>query len=100
LPGEINLGNPQFADRYGTVSATIPGKEPGTTTQIKGEPIVYSIAVLKNAKNSKAAQAFVSFLVGPRGRQLMAEGGMTPLVPAQVAGTNLPELLKSTLLQR
>jgi molybdate/tungstate transport system substrate-binding protein len=100
LPGEINLGNPQFADRYGTVSATIPGKEPGTTTQIKGEPIVYSIAVLKNAKNPKAAQAFVNFLVGPRGRQLMAEGGMTPLVPAQVAGTNMPDVLKSTLLQR
>jgi molybdate/tungstate transport system substrate-binding protein len=100
LPGEINLGNPQFADRYAAASATIPGKEPGTTTQVKGEPIVYSIAVLKNAKNPKAAEAFVNFLLGPKGRQLMADAGMTPLVPAQVAGTGLPAALKATLMQR
>jgi len=99
LPGEINLGNPQFADRYATASATIPGKVPGTTTTIKGEPIVYSIAVLKNAKNPKAAEAFLSFLLGPKGRQLMADAGMIPLVPAQVAGANLPDALKATLAQ-
>jgi molybdate/tungstate transport system substrate-binding protein len=100
LPPEINLGSPQFAERYATASATIPGKEPGTTTQIKGEPIVYSVAVLKNAKNPKAAEAFVGFLVGPRGRQLMAEVGMTPLVPARVAGGNLPASLQATVLQQ
>jgi molybdate/tungstate transport system substrate-binding protein len=100
LPGEINLGNPQFADRYATASATIPGKEPGTTTQVKGEPIVYSIAMLKNAKNPKAAEAFVAFLLSPKGRQLMADAGMTPLVPAQVAGTGLPDALKATVMQK
>jgi len=72
---------------------------PGTTTTIKGEPIVYSIAVLKNAKNPKAAEAFLSFLLGPKGRQLMADAGMIPLVPAQVAGANLPDALKATLAQ-
>ena len=100
LPPEINLGSPQFAERYATASATIPGKEPGTTTQVKGEPIVYSIAVLKNAKNPKAAEAFVGFLVSPKGRQLMAEVGMTPLMPARVTGEKLPASLQATVLQR
>jgi molybdate/tungstate transport system substrate-binding protein len=100
LPGEINMGNLQFADRYATVSATIPGKEPGTTTQFKGELIVYSVAMLKNAKNPKAAEAFVGFLVGPRGRQLMAEAGMTPMAPASVVGDKLPASLLATVLQR
>ena len=100
LPGEINLGDSKFADLYGTVSATIPGKEPGTTTQMKGEPIVYSIAVLKKAKNPKAAEAFVNFLVGPRGRQLTAEVGMTPLAPARIVGNNLPSAIEQSVLQR
>lgn len=99
LPREINLSDPLFADRYAAAGVTIPGKEPGTTNQIKGAPIVYSLTILKNAKNRQAAEAFASFIAGPRGRALMADAGMTPLVPARIVGGNLPASLQATLLQ-
>ncbi|MEW6325121.1 MAG: extracellular solute-binding protein [Nitrospirota bacterium] len=100
LPKEINLSEPLLADRYAAAVVTIPGKEPGTTNRIKGAPIVYSLTIPKHARNRKAAEAFVSFLTGPRGRALMANAGMTPLVPARVVGGGLPPSLQSTLLQR
>ena len=82
LPPQIHLGDPKLADLYKTVSVEIPGEKPGTTKKIEGSPIVYSIARLKDAPNPIAAQAFADFILGPQGRAIMAEMGMTPLAVA------------------
>ncbi len=82
FPPQVNLGDPAWADRYSTVSVEIPGKKPGETRSIKGEPIVYSIAALKAAPNKPAASAFIEFLLGPGGRTIMADLGLTSLEAA------------------
>jgi molybdate/tungstate transport system substrate-binding protein len=79
LPPQINLGDPKFAEQYRTVSVEIPGEKPGTHKKIQGGPILYSIAPLKAAPNPKAAQAFIEFFLGPPGRSIMAEMGLSPL---------------------
>jgi molybdate/tungstate transport system substrate-binding protein len=42
----------------------------------------YTLAELKNAPHSTAAQAFIAFLLSPRGRTLLKADGVTPMVPA------------------
>lgn len=37
---------------------------------------VYTITIVRNAPDPRAAEAFVSFLLGPRGRRLMREHGL------------------------
>lgn len=79
LPARINLGHPEHADFYKTVSVEIPGSEPGAKKTILGEPIVYSIAPLKAATNPDAAGAFLAFILGAPGRAIMADLGLSPL---------------------
>jgi molybdate transport system substrate-binding protein len=40
-----------------------------------GEPIVYPIAIVRNSKQPALAQAFVSLLQGPTGRELLSRHG-------------------------
>ena len=79
LPPQVSLGDPTFANVYASVSVEVPGKEPGSKTMIKGAPVVYSVASLKNASNPAAAKAFIDFIIGSGGRSLMVDLGMTPL---------------------
>ncbi len=43
---------------------------------------LYTVAIVRNAPDPRAARAFVAFLLGPRGRRLMVNAGLTlrPLV--------------------
>jgi len=79
LPPQIDLGDPKLAEVYKTVSVEVPGPDPGSKKTIQGTPIVYSLALLKNAPNPKAAQGFIDFVLGPNGQSIMAKLGMTPL---------------------
>ena len=42
----------------------------------------YTIALLKNAPNAAAANAFISFILGKAGRAILKANGVTPIVPA------------------
>jgi molybdate/tungstate transport system substrate-binding protein len=42
----------------------------------------YTIALLKNAPNSAAANAFISFMLSKAGRTILKANGITPIVPA------------------
>lgn len=46
---------------------------------------VYTITILRDCPHGRAAEAFVSFLLGPRGRRLMREHGLT-VRPATLTG--------------
>ena len=48
LPDEINLGNPDFAERYARAKVDISGKQRGATTTVTGTPITYGFAFLKD----------------------------------------------------
>jgi len=96
LPDEINLGNPRFADFYGTVSARISGRRPGGFITKSGAPIVYGVTIPKKAPNPAAAVAFLEFLLDEnKGMAIMRRHGQKSLVPAGTASfRNIPEPLR------
>ncbi|MFH1732702.1 MAG: tungstate ABC transporter substrate-binding protein WtpA [Planctomycetota bacterium] len=83
LPDEINLKDPALAGLYGSVSVDVTGKEPGAAITKKGAPIIYGVTIPRNAPNSRAATAFVSFLLDKNGGMaIMAKNGQGSVVPA------------------
>lgn len=96
LPDEINLKNPRFASQYGTVSTEINGKEPGKKEVVRGEPMIYSVTMLRNAPHKPAAVAFLKFLLSKEeGMKIMKKNGQPSVIPLETRNYNmLPAELK------
>lgn len=76
LPPQIHLGEPQLADLYGTLRyQTARGEELG------GSPIVYGATMPTGARNPEGALAFLQFLVGDEGAEILDRAGF-PVVRA------------------
>lgn len=89
LPDEVNLGNPEFEERYASVSAEIAGDTPGSTVTIPGRAILYGITAPNKGANPDAAQAFVTFLLGEdRGGRILSEFGYN-LRPPRVSAESV-----------
>jgi molybdate/tungstate transport system substrate-binding protein len=65
LPGEIDLGDPNRAAAYRDVVTTVRGSSPGTTTAVRGEPILYGMSIPVGAPHAAAARRFLEFLTSP-----------------------------------
>ncbi|MDN7845982.1 extracellular solute-binding protein [Burkholderia multivorans] len=75
LPDEINLSNPGYARNwYAAASFPIVGAS-GKKEVLHPQPLVFYAAVLKNAPNTSAAHAFVSFLQGAEGQAIFRQNG-------------------------
>jgi len=95
LPDEVNLKSPALDELYRTASAQVTGGAPGELVSRRGEAIVYSLTVCRNAPNPPAALAFVALLLGPEGRLIISRNGQQPLDPPIADGwQRLPEALK------
>jgi len=58
----------------------------------------YTVTILNRAPHPAVARAFVGFLLGPAGRRLVTEGGITALNPVAVTGrSHLPSGVKAIL---
>ncbi len=100
LPDSINLGNPELEDLYKQVSVEVTGNKPDEKILQKGESMVYSICIPKNAPNKNAATAFIGFLLSDAGKQIMKNCGQTILSPTLTIKSNpLPVEIKQFLLQ-
>jgi molybdate/tungstate transport system substrate-binding protein len=58
LPGEINLGNPQYSELYAQEVYTLPSGQ-----QVSGAPILFTVTIPESARHHDAALAFVRFLL-------------------------------------
>jgi len=96
LPVNINLASSKYAGFYEQASTRISGKAPGSFIVKKGKPMVYGITIPKNAPHRKRAIQFISFLLGPEGREIMRRNGQEPLKVARATGdfNQLPAELK------
>ncbi len=96
LPDSVNLRNPALADWYAGVETEIKGDAPGKFRTIKGEPMVYSFCIPKNAPHPDAAEKFVRYLVDNQGGGLVMEVcGQPTAIPASTKSFDkLPEYLK------
>lgn len=98
LPDEINLGNPSMNGIYNLVSHNVTGSKPGSTLKVKGEYINYSLAVLKEAPNSKKAVDFVAYIISPEGMEIFRKNGQEPIVPFTTEQPDIiPDKLKKYL---
>jgi len=98
LPGEINLGVPGNNHLYNTVNLEVTGSTPGSRITVNGEYINYSLSILKNAVNSKAAIDFVEFLLSSDGMDIFRKNGQEPIIPFSTDQEALiPEKLRKYL---
>ncbi len=96
LPDSINLKTPELADYYKTATIEINGKKPGEKITQVGEPMVYGIAILKNAPNYKAAITFVDFLLDKeKGMKIIEKNGQPSVIPGKTESYDkIPQELK------
>jgi molybdate/tungstate transport system substrate-binding protein len=96
LPVEINLRDPGFKDFYATAVVPINGKEPGQKVNMKGEPMIYGITLLKDAPNKQAALGFLEFILSrDKGMKILEKNGQPSVIPQQNPNfEKLPEVLK------
>lgn len=72
LPPEINLSEYSFEDYYKNAVVIIEGDT------VRGEPVLYGIAVLKNSRNKNEAMTFIKFLFN-EGKKILNKSGQPPL---------------------
>lgn len=95
LPDEVNLKSAALADFYKSASLNISGKKPGEWIEKKGAPMVYGITLPKNAPNPEGGTAFIAFVLGEEGREIMKKNGQPEISPPRVdKKEKLPEALK------
>jgi molybdate/tungstate transport system substrate-binding protein len=80
LPKEINLGDASLEDEYSRAAITLNGKT------LHPAPLVFYVAVLKNAPQPALANRFIAWLQSPEAREIFSRyhydepGGATPLI--------------------
>ncbi len=95
LPDEINLKSPAKTELYKTATVRLSGKKNGEFIRQSGEAIIYSVTIPRNAPNLKAAEAWVAFLLSPKGRNIMEKHGQSCILPPVADGFDkMPESLK------
>lgn len=79
LPPEIDLGEPAFGATYAQASVEIPAASSRESASlIRGAPIVFGIAPLRNAPHGDVGTRFITFLMSPEGRRIMADAHFLP----------------------
>ncbi|NIE65268.1 extracellular solute-binding protein [Burkholderia sp. Ax-1719] len=75
LPDAINLSNPAYAkDWYNTVSFSIRNPA-GELKSLTPQPLVFYVAILKNAPNPEEAKKFAEFALSPQGQTIFKQRG-------------------------
>lgn len=85
LPEQINLKTSKYAHFYKLTSIKVTGKRPGEFITKEGEPMIYGVAVPKNAPHPAWAIKFVEFLLGSQGQKILAKSGQPPIVPPEAS---------------
>jgi molybdate/tungstate transport system substrate-binding protein len=97
LPPELNLGDMAQADNYAHVQVRLDFQRfSSVKPEFDGDVIGYGVAIPSNAPNPAEAQAFVEFLLGPKGAAIM-EANSHPVFAAFLVDNcvAVPENLKS-----
>ncbi|MHC4075597.1 MAG: extracellular solute-binding protein [Planctomycetota bacterium] len=94
LPDDINLKSPAFASLYKTATVKLSGKSPGQFITRRGEPMIYSVTIPKNAPNPKAAEAWIALLLSPKGQSIMKKNSQDCLRPPKADGFDIPASLR------
>ena len=95
LPDQVNLKSSEFDDLYKTAQVKVTGKKPGEFIVRKGQQMIYSVTIPKNAENQKVAEKWLQLLLSPRGQAVMEKNGQPVITPALADNfEDLPDKLK------
>ncbi len=88
--GQLDAG---FFYKSEAIAAGIP------TVPLTGQKLkaVYTITVLNRAPHPKAANAFVNYLLGPKGAAHLKRDGYTIVHPAEVTGHGVPSAVRDVI---
>ncbi len=98
LPPELNLSSFDHRDFYSKASVTIAAA-PDQPLTIRGQPILYSATIVRDAPNQAGALAFMKMLLGAEGNAVLKRHGYAPLSPPQYYGPteSFPDSLREVL---
>jgi molybdate/tungstate transport system substrate-binding protein len=96
LPSAVGLGDPSYADLYGSVTVKLDFQRFASVEPVfVGEPIRYGATIPSNAREPEAAALLLAFLLGPDGQRIMAENCQPVITPALTDDLDgLPETVK------
>ncbi len=98
LDDRINLGNPAYDDFYKHAKVKVTGSVPGTWIIKRGRACVYGVTILKNARNKEAAEAFLAYLLDPKGGvKILRELGQPPLIPCKTGSMKMYEKIPDSI---
>lgn len=98
LDDHVNLATPEFDDFYRQAAVRVSGERPGTFLIRHGQFCAYGIALLEQATNREAAEAFLAYLLDPQGGlRILAEQGQPPFRPPWVPSRDMKDLLPEEL---
>jgi len=101
LPDDINLGNYKHDDYYKQAKVKVTGKKPGSWITRTGKSCTYGITMVKNAPNPEAAEAFLGYLLDPKGGlQILKDMGQPPFIPCRVPTAEMKAKLPESLQKR
>ena len=85
LPAQIDLGSQRYAADYAKVAVAIAFQRFATVKPLfVGAPIAYAVTIPLTAHDPAGAARFVAFLLGPRGRAILAANDQPAVTPALV----------------
>lgn len=92
LPPEIDLSDPNRAKEYASVSVRIASGRPGSgdSVSVPGEPIVFAVAIPKDAPHPRAATRFAAVLLSRNGRAMLRAAHVDALEQPVLVGTAIP----------
>jgi len=90
LPPEVNLGSPDHADSYGSVTLRMSTDEDATT--VKGRTISYGVTIPEACRHRELAREYVRMLLGETGSGALKDCGLRPVDPVLSAASTEDEL--------
>jgi molybdate/tungstate transport system substrate-binding protein len=96
LPDTLNLGAEERSDDYAKVQVQLDFQRfASVQPTFQGEVIAYGVTIPSNAPHPKEAEAFVAFLLGPEGQQVLQDNHQPTIDPAQAHNYEaFPEALR------
>jgi molybdate/tungstate transport system substrate-binding protein len=79
LPADADLGTVADSAAYATASVRVPGRARTDSITVRGEPIVYALAVPLHAPQAALGQRLVAYLGAPNGRAILRANALDAL---------------------
>ena len=90
LPRAIDLSAPEDSARYARASVQVAGRTPRDTITVRGEPIVYALAIPVAAPHPALAERFVAFLFSDEGQRILRAEQLDVLAQPVITGRDVP----------